>query len=74
MARANECNMEGEVITVENALTIRDATPSARRKSLGFECIECGKAVRPHKAGGNGAAHFEHLERNPQCQLSDPIR
>jgi hypothetical protein len=74
MARASECMMDGEVISVEKALTIRDATPSARRKSLGFECMECGKPIRPHKAGGNGAAHFEHLERNPQCQLSDPIR
>ena len=74
MARANECNMAGEVITVERSLTIRDAAPSARRKSLGFECIECGKAVRPQKAAGNGAAHFERLERNPQCQLSDPLR
>jgi hypothetical protein len=74
MARANECNMAGEVISVERALTIRDVTPSARRKSLGFEFIECGKTVRPHKAGVNGTAHFEHLERNPQCQLSDPLR
>ena len=74
IARAEKCIMEGKEITVEKALTIRDASPSGGRKALGFICIECGKAVRPHKAGGNGAAHFEHLERNPQCQLSDPFR
>ena len=74
MARAEKCLMEEKEITVEKALIIRDAFPSERRKSLGFSCIECGKAVRSHKAGGNGAAHFEHLERNPQCQLSDTFR
>lgn len=74
MARAKKCIMEEKEITVEKALIIRDASPSGRRKSLGFSCIECGKAVRPHKAGGNGTAHFEHMERNPQCQLSDPFR
>ena len=74
MARAEQCIIEGKEITVEKALIIRDASPSGKRKSLGFSCIECGKEVRPHKAGGNGTAHFEHLERNPQCQLSDPFR
>jgi len=74
MARAEKSIMEEKEITVEKALIISDAWPSRRRKSLGFRCIECGKAVRPHKAGGNGAAHFEHMERNPQCQLSDPFR
>jgi hypothetical protein len=74
MTRAEKCIMEEKEITVEKALIIRDAAPSGRRKSLGFSCIECGKAVRPHKAGGNGSAHFEHMERNPQCQLSDPFR
>ena len=74
MARANECNFNGKVISVENALEIRDATTAGKRKFLGFECLECGQAVRPHKSGGNGAAHFEHLIRNPQCALSDPFR
>jgi hypothetical protein len=35
-----------------------------------FVCIECGKSVRPHKEGGNAAAHFEHLNRNADCPLS----
>lgn len=74
MARANECNFTEKVISVENALEIRDATTAGKRKLLGFECMECGQPVRPHKAGGRAAAHFEHLSRNPQCNLSDPHR
>lgn len=74
MARANECNSNGEVISVEKALEIRDAVPTGKRNLLSFQCVECGRAVRPHKAGGSGAAHFEHLSRNPECQLSDPER
>lgn len=74
MARANECYFNGQVILVDDALEIRDATTVGKRKLLGFECLECGQAVRPHKSGGNGAAHFEHLSRNPQCNLSDPFR
>jgi hypothetical protein len=74
MPRAAECNFEGKEILVEKALEIRDATPVGKRKSLSFKCLECGEAVRPHKAGSSGAAHFEHLSRNPHCQLSDPPR
>ena len=35
--------------------------------------IKCGKPVRPHRRSKNGkqAAHFEHLNRNPKCPLSD---
>jgi hypothetical protein len=74
MPRADGYNFEGQVISIEKALDIRDATTLENRILLGFECVECGKAVRPHKAGGNGSAHFEHLSRNPNCQLSDPLR
>jgi hypothetical protein len=74
MARANECIFTGIVISVEKALEIRDATTARKRKLLGFECTECGQTVRPHKAGGSAAAHFKHLSRNPQCNLSDPHR
>ncbi|MFZ4395086.1 MAG: hypothetical protein ACOYOU_05595 [Kiritimatiellia bacterium] len=73
-ARAIECRFGGQSITVENALAIRDAMPTRKRSGLDFECLECGKAVRPHNAGGTASAHFEHLIRNPQCKLSDPSR
>lgn len=74
MAIANQCKFFGHFITVEKALAIRDATPSGQRNSLGFECVKCGKAVRPHIAGDRCAAHFVHLSRNPQCQFTDPPR
>jgi len=74
MSIANRCKFFGHIITVEKALAIRDAAPPESRKLLGFECIACGKAVRPHTAGDNCAAHFVHLSRNPQCQLNDPPR
>lgn len=35
-----------------------------------YLCPECEKPVRPHRAGGHTAAHFEHLERNRNCSLS----
>jgi hypothetical protein len=74
MARSTSCFFEDKEINVEHAIDIRDRTPIRQRKTLDFKCIECGKKVRPHRAGGNATAHFEHLERNPKCKLSDPAR
>ena len=74
MTVANQCKFYGHFITVEKALAIRDATPAEKRKSLLFECVKCGKAVRPHNAGDRCGAHFVHLSRNPQCQFIDPPR
>jgi hypothetical protein len=74
MARAISCLFEGKEITVEMAIEVRDGTPARQRKLLRFKCTECDLAVRPHRAGGNSAAHFEHLMRNPHCTLSDPAR
>lgn len=70
MPKATACVLNKKIIGVDEALELRDA---AKRKS-DFKCVDCGKAVRPHRAGGNGAAHFEHLERNPVCPLSHRIR
>ena len=70
MARAVKCNFEGREISVEHAIALR----SRNRKNVGFRCIECGKPVRPHKGSSYGAAHFEHLRRNPKCRKSDPER
>lgn len=74
MTMATQCKFFGHFITIEKALAIRDATPAEKRSSLGFECVRCGKAVRPHNAGDRCVAHFVHLSRNPQCQISDPPR
>ena len=74
MARSTSCLFESKKISVEHAIDIRDSTPVRQRKTLDFKCIECGQKVRPHRAGGNAIAHFEHLERNLKCRLSDPAR
>ena len=72
MARATTCMYESKEISIEEALEFRNQTKE--RKKLQFSCVECGHRVRPHKAGGNASAHFEHLIRNPKCNLSDPAR
>ena len=41
---------------------------------MAFLCPDCGKPVKPHDAGGDHAAHFEHLRRNKKCSLSLPSR
>lgn len=74
MSMAKQCKFFGHVITVEKALAIRDAAPVQDRKLLGFECVNCGNAVRPHNAGDKRGAHFVHLNRNPQCRFIDPPR
>ena len=72
MSIATQCKFFGHIITVEKALAIRDAAPPKERMSLIFECIKCGNLVRPYNAGDRCAAHFVHLSRNPQCQITDP--
>lgn len=74
MARAQICIFNGVKISVEKAIKIREGTSQKERKKLNFKCIECENKVRPHKAGGNASAHFEHLMRNATCKLSDPAK
>lgn len=74
MAIATQCKFFGHIITVEKALAIRDGATAENRRTLGFECLKCGRPVRPHNAGDRCAAHFVHLDRNPQCQFTDPPR
>jgi hypothetical protein len=50
---------------------------TADRQRLGrpdFRCIECNQPVRPHRSGGHASAHFEHMERNPDCSQSHVAR
>lgn len=75
MPRATTCLLNDGAIDVEVALRQREQ--SKRGKGTGrldYRCIECRRPVRPHRDGGHAAAHFEHLERNPNCRLSDPVR
>lgn len=72
MSVATQCKFFGHIITVEKALAVRKAASSEERRKLVFECIKCGKAVRPHLAGDRCKAHFVHFNRNPECQYDPP--
>lgn len=73
MPLATTClTMKGEEITVAEALELREADSPLYH--VGFRCTECNEFVKPHKAGGDAAAHFEHFENNPECSLSHKAR
>lgn len=71
MPLATTCRLNGEVIDVHEAL--RRKSRVTRSGRVDFRCVECDQAVRPHRDGGHGAAHFEHLRRNRKCSLSDQL-
>jgi hypothetical protein len=66
------------VIGVDLAIALRQVARALRFKApeedLGFRCIECGQPVKTTDESSAAAAHFEHLDRNPSCSLSDPLR
>lgn len=68
MPKAETCTLAGKHISVDEALRRREAATGTR---VDFRCNECGEAVRPHKESTHGAAHFEHLQGNPSCKLSE---
>lgn len=72
MPLAQECLISIDVANAMRALA--DAMGlTVPGGNLGFRCKHCGEPVRPHKASASQAAHFEHLERNPVCPLSDRL-
>ena len=74
MARSTICNIGTRVVSVDDAIEMRDNARSRGLDYSDFRCPECGESVRPHRAGSGACAHFEHLSRNPNCRLSDPAR
>jgi hypothetical protein len=68
MAKAKEC-----LIDVSLALRSRDYLNRHGEKFGKGEliCKECRRPVKPMGKSSAGAAHFEHLERNLDCRLSD---
>ena len=68
MATAVNCNYNGKLITVDEAMHIKSSNEDTQ--ALSFKCTECDKPVRHHRSGGKVSAHFEHLKRNPECSLS----
>jgi hypothetical protein len=74
MSRATTSMLNGQEIDVDQALKLRDQVRRSSGASCDFRCVECGEPIRPHKEGDHAGAHFEHLTRNPNCQLSDHAR
>jgi predicted HNH restriction endonuclease len=68
MKAATTCIFNGEKLSIEDALELRDRS----NEPLYFTCISCEEPVKPHKAGEeHTSAHFEHYERNNSCPHSD---
>jgi hypothetical protein len=74
MPRAGECRVNGELVGIDEAIMERDNARQVGQADPDWRCVQCGRPVRPHRASFHGASHFEHLERNPNCSLSDPPR
>jgi hypothetical protein len=74
MPMATSCKLNGKNVSVDKAVDLRDDARRQRASDPDFRCHICKKPVRPHKAGPNNAAHFEHLDRNPKCPLSHRAR
>lgn len=70
MPKMTRCLFRGKSISIEDALSERDAARKYKAEPPLFECDECRKPVRAHKSGGHAQAHFEHLERNRHCSQS----
>lgn len=74
MALAQQCKFFGHIITVDKALAIREAAAPEHKGSLHFECMKCGRPVRPRIAGDKWVAHFVHLAQSPECHFTEPPR
>ncbi|MDR5858375.1 hypothetical protein FZZ93_00260 [Halomonas eurihalina] len=78
MPTVTECLYRNQKISVDRALELelelKRSDGGNRWSHLNFSCIECGEPVRPHRGGGHASAHFEHLDRNPDCSLSHRMR
>jgi hypothetical protein len=74
MPLSDVCLVDGRRIWVGDAIRNREEARRLGRPFPDWRCVECGRPVRPHRGSPYGAAHFEHLKRNPNCSLSDPER
>ena len=70
MPKMTTCLFREKPISIEDALSERDAARERKAAAPLFKCDECRKPVRAHKSGGLAQAHFEHLERNRSCSQS----
>ena len=70
MAMMTKCYVDEKLLNIDKAIDLRNSADNREVPRPDFRCIECGQPVRAHKSGGHAIAHFEHLERNPDCSLS----
>src|SRR5258708_38820000 len=67
MPKATEC-----LLSVQTALELRNLlNPPGKKTKVSFLCKHCKRPVRPEAVSTAGAAHFEHIQRNLDCPLSD---
>lgn len=68
MPKIDQC-----LITIDLAIALKQVVEAmglhVPKGDRGFLCPACQKPVKPHEAGDNQAAHFEHLKWNPKCPL-----
>jgi len=69
MPTMTKCTLNGQEIHINAAIDMKEAG-----NNPDFRCDECSQPVRPQRSGGHTAAHFEHLERNPNCSQSHVAR
>jgi hypothetical protein len=70
MPTMTSCTLNGQAIDIDAAIDMKDLAGN----HPDFRCNECNQPVRPHRSGGHASAHFEHLERNPDCSQSHVAR
>lgn len=69
--KAPDALLNGKLISVGDALKDPDKD---------YRCVVCAMPVKPFNKGVNRKTgqvhpeHFEHRERNPNCERSDPLR
>ena len=73
--------MTEALLNIKTALALRDFVHALLHRDvpgveLGFICPECKAPVKPTQEGTDRndvryGAHFEHLDRNSKCPLSD---
>ena len=68
--RSTTCLYLGKPISADEAVAIRDTWTPEAGEPLNFFCTECGRHVRPRWGKGPNIAHFAHIGRNADCQLS----
>ena len=74
MPTATKCLFDGQVITVQEALVLREEAKANKHVTPMFICTECNERVKPHLGGGHAPEHFEHFRRNADYSLSHVVR